>query len=306
MTEKTIINNLIDWSIIIVSFQSKKVIKNSLEALFSQKGTQIEIFVVDNNSTDGTQDILQEFSDRITVICNPINVGFSRAANLPLDRAKGRFVLFLNPDVMIKNPYFLKKMAHLFEEEKKVGAIGPSLYYPDGKIQPSMSLTYPNQKWAMSSLPVYPGKIAALLGACLAIRKEILEELGGFDEDFFLYGEDQDLCLRIRKLGFSLAYCPQIQAFHIGGHSTENISAQLLWERKLQAEYIFYNKHYSKRAIDRIALIQLIKSHWELFLLSSLGSAILTPSKLNEKKCKYKAIRSQALAHLFSKQQEKN
>ncbi|QSR87784.1 glycosyltransferase family 2 protein [Candidatus Methylacidiphilum infernorum] len=305
MIEQPVVEYSLDWSVIIVTFQSKNVIRKALEALFAQKGTKLEIFVVDNNSTDGTQDILKGYSREIIFISNPTNRGFSQAANMPLDRAKGRFVLFLNPDVIIKNPYFLKKIAHLFDEEQQVGAIGPALFYPDGTLQPSMSLTYPNQKWAKGSIPKFPGKIAALLGACLAVRKEILDRLRGFDEEFFLYGEDQDLCLRIRKLGFSLAYYPQIQAYHIGGHSSETLSSELLWERKLKAEYIFYHKHYSKQAIDRIAFVQLLKSHWELFLLSFVGKAILSPSLVLERKSKYEAIRSQALSHFFPKQQNK-
>ncbi|TFE66066.1 glycosyl transferase [Methylacidiphilum sp. Yel] len=289
----------IDWSVIIVTFQSQKVIKNCLESLFYQRGVRSEIFVVDNNSTDGTKEILEAFSTKIFFIENPSNEGFAKAANKALSRAKGRFVLFLNPDVVIKNPYFLEKIAALFDEIKTVGAIGPSLYYPDGQIQPTTSLQYPNQKWTLGSIPKYPGNIAALLGACLAIRKEILDQIGGFDEDYFLYGEDQDICLRIRKLGFSLAYSPQIQAYHIGGHSSENLSYKLLWERKLQAEYIFYKKHYPQQAIDLIAFSQLIKSNWQLFLLFFFGSSLLPKSRLHEKICKYKAIRSQAFAHLF-------
>ena len=156
---------------------------------------------------------------------------------------------------------------------------------------------YPNEKYCGRKFASLPGRIAALQGSALIISTSLFNELRGFDEDYFLYGEDIDLCLRVRQAGRELAHILGAQVGHAQGHTEEVTGLDWTWQRKLEAEYIFYKKHYGPSIIRRISLAHRLKSGWVLFT-QWLGRPFLAPSpRRAHSLAKYRAIWPESHKH---------
>ncbi|CAB4243529.1 Predicted glycosyltransferase [Methylacidimicrobium sp. AP8] len=284
----------IEVSAILVTYNSRPVLDGCLRSLQRQEGIRLEILVIDNASEDGTADwVARSFPD-VRLRRNPENVGFGRACNQGMREARGEILLFVNPDLRFPEPDAAARLAAALRADRSLGIVGPAFYQEDGSRQPSTARRYPNERSTRGELSGLPGEIAALLGACLALRAETAAAVGGFDEDFFLYGEDQDLCLRVRRLGLRLGCVSEVRAVHIGRHSERGTSPREYWRKKLQGEYLFYRKHYSGRSIRRIRIRQWVKSSWELFLLGLCRPVAGRASGWNERWSKYAAIRAAA------------
>jgi hypothetical protein len=106
------------------------------------------------------------------------------------------------------------------------------------------------------------------MGACQIVRPDLMKRIGGFDEDFFLYGEDQDLCLRIREAGYEIGYVESAEVVHHGGKSERGSTPPEVWKKKMKAEYLFYEKHYRPRSLRKIMRAHLMKAKWRLAVLS--------------------------------------
>ncbi|MDD4933227.1 MAG: glycosyltransferase family 2 protein [Methylacidiphilaceae bacterium] len=284
----------IDVSAILVTYNSRPVLDGCLRSLQAQEGIRLEILVVDNASGDGTADWIAGSYPEIRLWRNPENVGFARACNQGMREARGEILLFVNPDLRFPDPDAVARLAACLRADRTLGVAAPALYDEDGSGQPSTALAYPNERWTRGELGTLPGELAALLGACLALRAQTAAAVGGFDEDFFLYGEDQDLCLRVRRLGLRLACLTEVRALHIGRHSEGGTSPRDYWQRKLDGEYLFYRKHYSAHALRWIRISQWVKSTWELFLLSLAWPIAGRGSSWKERWGKYGAIRAAA------------
>jgi N-acetylglucosaminyl-diphospho-decaprenol L-rhamnosyltransferase len=148
-----------------------------------------------------------------------------------------------------------------------VGLAGTRIINPDGSPQPSLEKRYPGEKYAKKELKGLKGSIAWVLGASMIARTSILVGLGGFDEGFFVYGEEQDLCLRVRKAGLTIGFIPDAVVVHWGGQSERNTLPVEVWKKKFEAELTFYKKHYSARAIRSIRRANLIHALWRVFTL---------------------------------------
>jgi len=284
----------IEVSAILVTYNSRPVLDGCLRSLQAQEGIRLEILVVDNASGDGTADWIAGKFPEIRLWRNPENVGFARACNQGMREARGEILLFANPDLRFPDPDAVARLAASLRADRSLGAVGPALYEEGGSRQPSTARAYPNERWTRGELGTLPGELAALLGACLALRSSTASRVGGFDEDFFLYGEDQDLCLRLRRLGLRLACLSEVRAFHIGRHSEEGTNPRAYWQKKLAGEYLFYRKHYSARALRWIRISQWVKSSWELFLLGLAWPIAGRTSAWKERWGKYGAIRAAA------------
>ncbi|QSR85050.1 glycosyltransferase family 2 protein [Methylacidimicrobium sp. B4] len=284
----------IEVSAILVTYNSRPVLDGCLRSLQAQEGIGLEILVVDNASKDGTGDWLAERFPEIRLWRNRENVGFGRACNQGMREARGEVLLFVNPDLRFPEPDAVAQLAGALRADPSLGAVGPTLYGEDGLRQPSTARGYPNERWTRGELGSLPGELAALLGACLALPAETAKAVGGFDEDFFLYGEDQDLCLRLRRKGLRLACLSEVRARHIGRHSEEGTSPREYWRKKLQGEYLFYRKHYAAHSLRRIRIRQWVKSSWELLLLALCWPIAGRASGWKERWGKYAAIREAA------------
>lgn len=258
-----------DISVIVVSYNTSDIIGNCLKSVCAKSNITIEVFVVDNASKDGSADFVKTNFPFVNCLFNKQNVGFATANNQALSFCSGEYILFLNPDTWL-HVNAIENMISYMNDNRHIGLAGCNIIYPDGKPQWSVSYRYPGQKYTSDELEGLPGSIACVLGAGMIARSEIVKDVGGFDEDFFLYGEDQDLCLRIRKLGYAIGYADSATITHLGGFSEKGSDPPAVWEKKIKAEYIFYNKHYLPHTIKRINRAYLIKCLWRMATLKIL------------------------------------
>ena len=253
------------FSIVIVSYNTAALTLACLESLIAANGTK-EIHVVDNASTDGSPSLIKESFPDVYLAANRTNRGFAAANNQALPYCTGRYIVFLNPDTSVKKDS-LEKAAEYLDKNEQVGLAGAKILNPDGTLQESVSYRYPGEKYSSGETKNLAGNIACVLGACMIARKELIDSLHGFDEDFFLYGEDQDLAWRIREKGFSIGYIEEAEVFHWGGQSeTQTLPAEL-FAKKLRAEYLFYAKHYLPSTIGKIKKAQRRKAIYRLITL---------------------------------------
>ena len=276
-------------SIIVVSYNTSDIIAMCLESLLAESSITREIFVVDNASTDGSAEFIKTNFPSVNGIFNEKNVGFAVANNQALPLCRGKYVLFLNPDASL-NPCAIENMIAYMNDNPQIGLAGGNISYPDGEPQWTVSDRYPGQKYASDELEQLPGSIACVIGAAMIIRSELVKVTGGFDEDFFLYGEDQDLCLRIRKAGYEIGYADAATIIHRGGSSVKSLSPSGIWEKKIIAEYIFYRKHYRPETIRKISRAYVIKCRWRIATLKILYPFTWNKETAMDKIRKYQVI----------------
>jgi GT2 family glycosyltransferase len=256
------------------------------------KNISFEIIVVDNNSNDRSVEMLKrEFSEHI-IIVNKKNIGFVKANNVAIQHSKGKYVLFLNPDtVLVTNPIF--KMADFLEKNKSYGAVGCKLILPDGQIQYVCARAFPtpfNQFCFLSMLDrLFPKSIffssveiqywdhndnrevECLSGANLMIRKDIIDQLNGFDTNLFMYAEDVDLCYRIKKLGWKLYYLSEEIIIHYAGSSSKkqkNKYFSAIMQR--ESNLYFQKKHFGKAKENQYLTAVFTGSLIRIFIITIL------------------------------------
>ena len=253
-------------SIIIVSWNVKKDLENCLNSLYkNQPSYPFEIIVVDNASADDTVNILKNDFPEVMMIANRNNLGFAAANNQGIERAKGQYILLLNPDTIVHSGS-LDVLIEFMDENEDVGICGPKLLNTDGSIQRSIR-RYPSFRGALhrhtvfKSLGVFKSEyrrwlmkdfgqdgqrdVEQLMGAALMVRKSVLDEVGGMDERFFMYYEEVDLCYRIKQAGWRVVFLPQADITHLGGRSSEQVPV----EKQLMAMTSllkFFRKHRGK------------------------------------------------------------
>jgi len=186
-----------------------------------------EIITIDNGSADETSEMLKRIKN-IKVISNKENMGFAHSCNMGIKIAKGKYVLFLNNDTIIKTNWWLKSMVDLIENNKQVGAVGAKLLYPDGTLQEAGGVVFDNRNYLACNYGRYdnPDKweynyikeVDYCSGACLLVRKDLLNKVNGFDTKYFpAYCEDTDLCFKVRELGYKIVYQPKAEIIHFEG-----------------------------------------------------------------------------------------
>ena len=286
-----------DLSIIIVSYNTADLIGNCLDSVLANDDLSMGVFVVDNGSNDQSVALVKKKYPTVHIIANANNLGFATANNQVLPMCNGRYTLFLNPDTEAQ-PDSLTNMISYMDANPRVGLAGAKIINPDRTSQWSVSYKYPGHKYAGNELSDLPGNIACVLGASMIGRSELIKEIGGFDEDFFLYGEDQDLCLRIRKAGHEIGYIDSAPVVHIGGQSERNSLLSEVWEKKTRAEYMFYQKHYLPKTIRRIRRADILKAWWRIMILKSSIFFVKDNNKTKDKLTKYMTMHS-TIKHIF-------
>ncbi len=257
---------MIDISVIIVNYNTAGLLSECLRSLIPPPELRMEVIVVDNASEDDSVQLLNHNFTWVRLIANEQNLGFSRANNQALDISEGKYIFFLNPDTVVKSGAF-EAMLDFMKTHDDMGLAGTRLLNPDGSPQSSVEMKYPGQKRAKQDLRGLRGGIAWVLGAAMIARRVIVKELGGFDERFFLYGEEQDLCLRIRKAGWKIGFISSAVVVHWGGQSESNTPAIDVWKKKFAAESLFYKIHYSRRSVLRIHRANVVQALWRIFSL---------------------------------------
>ena len=274
-----------ELSIAIVSYNAREELEACLSSVFeSTEESAPEVIVADNASTDGSVAMLRDRFPQVDVVESTANLGFARASNLCWRRARSPLVLFLNSDTVVPQGA-LARMVALMNEQRNanVGALGPLLKNADGSIQMSfgnmLSLSAElHQKLLNAGYGNGRGPLRGYVenrhsrertvdwvsGACLLTRRELLERVGGFDEEFFLYSEDVDLCARIRARGAGVLFTPEVEITHHRGRSAEKDREKAFVESQ-RSRLHFYAKHYGQ---PRLGLLK-------LYLTTKLGLAYL-------------------------------
>lgn len=284
-----------DVSVIIVSYNTAELLSDCLSSVLKSECLSFEVFVVDNASRDGSAGLVRDRFPNVKLIENKENRGFGAANNQALPACSGRYIVLLNPDTTVGPRTFLT-MVRFMDSHGKVGLAGPRVENPDGSRQDSVSYRYPGHRHGRADLGELPGKIACVLGACQIVRAGLLRSIRGFDEDFFLYGEDQDLCLRIRRKGFEIGCIEEAVIMHHGGQSERNTPPVELVRKKIRAEHLFYRKHYSAGTLRRINSSQRMRALWRIFTIRLLFPFTADKMKARGKLARYRVVREETEA----------
>lgn len=255
-------------SIIIVNYNVKYFLEQCLNSVLKAiQEIDSEIFVIDNASVDGSVEMLKKQFPTVNLIQNSNNLGFSKANNQAISKAKGEYILLLNPDTIVEEDCFHKLLSFM-TKNKKAGAIGVKMLNGEGKYLPESKRGFPSPSVAFYKFSglskLFPkskvfGKyhlsfldsneiheVDVLAGAFMFIRKSVLEIIGPLDEDFFMYGEDIDLSYRIQKAGFQNYYYPLTTIIHYKGESSKKNSLNYVF-MFYKAMQIFAKKHFTKQ-----------------------------------------------------------
>lgn len=261
-------------SVIIVNYNSGHYALECITTLTKQLDVSLEIIVVDNASQDSSVELLKNQLPRdVVFIQNDENLGFGCANNLAVRKACGDFILLLNPDTQINDMHAIRKLVDRLDKHVNLGLLAPAVQEPrkNKVVIPRYSYPSSSQLSYTKKLSNLPGKIAWVLGACMLVKRDVYQQISGFDEDFFLYGEDVDICLRLRLAGYEIGYADDILITHISGASEIGAASLDKWLRKRRGIFLFYKKHYDVRDQLIIAKKAIFKSKWYLLFLHVKG-----------------------------------
>ncbi len=251
-------------SIIIVNWNAWEYLQNCLATIFNANYLdEYEVLLVDNASTDNSLDLVKREFPLIKVIANSENVGFSRANNQGIRQCLGEYILLLNPDTDIR-PFSINIQFDFLSTHPKTGIVGPRLLNGDGTIQDSCYPfpTLARELWRLLHLDkihpfgsynlstwdlTRPREVDSLQGACLLIRREVFDQIGQLDEDYFMYTEEIDFCYRAKKAGWGITWLPTAEVIHYGAQSTRQAAASMFLEL-YHSKLLFFRKHYGRRA----------------------------------------------------------
>jgi len=254
----------IEVSILIVNWNGRALLPDCLASLpAGAMGLSYQVIVVDNASQDESVAWLESAAPQVQLIRNAANLGFARANNQALQTAQGAYALLLNNDARLR-PGTLRYLHEFMEAHPAVGAVSPRLVTPQSEPQayafgqdptPAYLLRRGLWRW-LAHRPLHDWGISRaqrvdwVAGTCLLVRRAAWESVGLLDEGFFMYFEDNDWCLRMRRAGWEVWYMPEVEVEHLGGQSVQrNPRAQAAYEQSLR---YFYRKHYGPLA--RLAL----------------------------------------------------
>lgn len=258
-------------SIIILTYNSEKYIDPLLNSIFAfNKDEKFEVIVVDNNSSDSTVKNAKKFGSKIKIIETGDNLGFAKGINIGAKEAKGAYLLFINPDsVWFEGT--IGDLTSLYEKSEKIGIVGGRMIGPSA-IEMSAGKFF--GFWATAALalgldnvfkvrfsPSIVKKVEFVSGGFMMIRKNLFEELKGFDENYFMYVEDMDLCFRAKKLGFTTYFTPNVGVMHESHGSSnrsfaiKNIYKGVLFFQKMHKSAVSYFLVYLLLYLKAILLV---------------------------------------------------
>jgi GT2 family glycosyltransferase len=260
-----------DVSVIIVSYNTRTLLDNCLRALMASANADIETFVVDNASPDGSADMVSAGYPDVNLIRNSQNRGFAAANNLAIRRARGRYVLLLNPDTIVE-PQTVGTLAAFLDSHPDVGITGPRVLNGDGSLQ-SCGYWYPTLGGELRMSRQVEKLAQRVLGAsktdpdsrretdvdwvdgcCLLIRRSVIDRIGPLDEQYFLYAEELDWCRSATKAGWRIVTCPEAQMAHLRGQSSDQVKASAL-AMLIETRLRYYRKHDGFVAASMVAAV---------------------------------------------------
>ena len=255
-------------SILVVSYNTRELTLACLGSVYAQTaGLDFEVILVDNASEDGSAAAIKGAFPQVTVIESAENLGFARANNLAGRSASGEYLLLLNSDTVVLD-HAINRILEFAEQHLDAGIVGGRTFFEDGSLNASschgrqtpwslfclgtgLAAVFRGSRWFdPESLGAWQrdtvAEVDAVSGCFLLIRRELWDKLGGFDESFFMYGEDMDLCLRAWKSGTKCMITPDARIIHHGGRSERVRSEKML--RLFQAKAQLIRKHWPRRS----------------------------------------------------------
>lgn len=248
-----------ELSIVIVSYNTREILRDCLRSLAKVDGINFETIVSDNGSADGSVQMIKEFK-WVRLVENKRNLGFARANNVARKIARGEYVLFLNSDTVV-NKEALSQTVNYLKAHEDVGSVTCKLVLPNGELDRDTRRRFPtpmisfnklflgrsNNYWYMDVDENTTHEVDVIQGAFHLTRKKLLDQVGWFDEDYFLDGEDIDLCWRIKELGYKIVYYPKVSIVHVKKASKKAQKSSLAVTSGVRAMEIFYRKHIWSR-----------------------------------------------------------
>jgi hypothetical protein len=256
---------LLDLSVVIVSWNTRELLRRCLQSLERELvGIDAEVFVVDNNSWDGSPDMVADEFPWVNLVRNKTNRGFAAANNQAIRFSEGRRILLLNPDTEV-HPNAIRTLLEFLDDHPAAGVVAPQLLNSDGSVQRScrafptfesmlyeligLSRLFPNQtrfrQYKMLDFDhSYEREVDQPEGACLLVRREVIESIGMLDEGYFMLFEEVDWCYMIKEAGWEIWFTPTAQVVHHHGQSIKQVKVKMIFcsHRGL---YRFWRKHYA-------------------------------------------------------------
>ncbi|MBI5033443.1 MAG: glycosyltransferase family 2 protein [Chloroflexi bacterium] len=282
---------MLDLSICIPTLQAKTLLRECLQSIDAHTHTaQFEIIVVDNNSQDGTIEMLRSEFPSVCLIANASNFGFAKPVNQAIQRSQGRYVLLLNNDTLVLENALDQLIAYA-DAHPEIGICGPKVLNRDGSLQKQcrrsfatpwdlfcyfsgLATIFPKSSLFARYLMTYKGEneihaADAISGSCMLIRRAVLDQIGLFDERFFAYQEDADFCFRAKRAGWQIYYYPPAQIIHYASHGGSRVNPYrsiFEWHRSY---FLYYRKNLASRYIF------LFNWFYYLVMAIKLGVALL-------------------------------
>jgi len=269
-------NPAVSLSIIILNWNGGQVLQDCLASIYDHPASlSFEVIVVDNASTDGSPERATARFPQVRLLRNERNLGFAAGNNRGMAVARGRYFLFLNNDTLVLDGALDALVAEA-QAHPEAGIIGPKLLNPDGSLQrscgtfPGLLTEFLDQTMLHRLFPLYkmgyrayqaPREVDWVTGACMLVRREVYEQIGGLDEGFHMFLEDVDWCLRARQAGWKVWYTSRARVVHLKGHSSQPVLPRMLVEDQRSA-YRFFRKHYGPSQV------------WALRFIVSLGCIV--------------------------------
>ncbi len=271
----------IDLSVVIINWNTKELLLNCIRSIKdTTHKISYEIIVVDNGSHDGSQLAIKEQFPEVRLIENNQNLGFARANNIGISTSRGRYVCLVNSDVLVMD-MCMDSMFEYLESNPSIAVLGPRLLNSDLTLQPSckqLPTIWNNLCMALGLSSLFKRirffngehlsyfdhrkimQMQALSGAFLMVRKLAIEKVGLLDEDFFIYGEEIDWCVRFRNRGYKIVFYPNAQAIHFGAGSSSK-EPMRFYKELIISKLKFYKKHFNRKYYKMIILVHVLRQN---------------------------------------------
>ena len=308
-----------DVSVIIVNWNTKKLLRDCLTSVYEQTmNIDYEVIVVDNGSTDGSTEMIKHNFPQVSLIQNKENRGFAAANNQAIATARGRYVLLLNSDTVVLDKAIEKTLAFA-DAHTEAGAVGCRVLNPNSTVQTTCFMFPSLLNMLLSSTYLYKlfpknrffgreqmtwwlrndvREVDVVTGCFILVRREAIEQVGTMDESFFMYGEETDWCYRLKKNGWKVMFTPVGQIIHFGGQSAAKIPVAMIIQLRLSI-LRFIKKHYSwpSHIIARFLIAIFFAFRLPIWFVIF----ILRPRRRNEATIKMQAYSSGIVDALFSR-----
>jgi GT2 family glycosyltransferase len=278
---------------VIINYKSRDALAEALRALATGAGPAMEYVVIDNDSGDGTADMLRERFPEVRLIANRENVGYARAVNQGIAATSAPFVLVMNPDC-VPRPGAIGALSAWLEAHPRAAIAGPRILNPDGSVEYSarsyptpltflfnryslLTRLFPGNPWSRQYLlsdwdHASSREVDWLSGACLLVRRVAIAEVGGMDEAFFMFNEDVDWCRRMKLAGWSNAFVAEAEVVHHIGASKSKVAPRVIWARHVGMIHYFRKHHPSNPVFETLGAAVILARAGVMLFLNALRS----------------------------------